>query len=127
MKWFVSLAAVVLLLACGSKSAEQQAMKVAQQGYEALLEGDFDKFLSVRAFSANLPDGYRDQLLTACRQYAHQQQSVHGGWQAVEATRAQMDSTLNVMQVFLLLQYNDGTTEETVVPMVLEEGKWRMK
>lgn len=116
-----------LLAACGSKSAEQQAMAVAQKSYEALRQGSYDEFLSARAFSASLPDGYREQLLTACRQYVHQLQSEHGGWQKVEATRAQMDSTLNLMQVFLTQQYADGSTEEIVVPMVLEEGKWRMK
>ena len=121
------VAAAVLLAACGGKSAEEQAMAVAQQSYEALRQGDFDEFLAARAFSAALPGGYREQLLTACRQYAHQQQSTHGGWQKVEATRARMDSTLNLMQVFLTQRYADGTAEEIVVPMVLVEGEWRMK
>lgn len=121
------VAAAVLLAACGGKSAEEQAMAVAQQSYEALRQGDFDEFLAARAFSAALPGGYREQLLTACRQYAHQQQTTHGGWQKVEATRARMDSTLNLMQVFLTQRYADGTAEEIVVPMVLVEGEWRMK
>ena len=46
---------------------------------------------------------------------------------AVSAPRAQMDSTLQQMQVFLILQYADSTQEEIVVPMVEHNGRWQMK
>jgi hypothetical protein len=43
------------------------------------------------------------------------------------ASRATMDSTLQLMQVFLLVNYADSMQEEIVVPMVERNGKWKMK
>jgi hypothetical protein len=56
-----------------------------------------------------------------------QQQAAHGGISSVMATNVQMDSTQNVMQVFLMLNYADSLHEEIVVPMVMRNGEWKMK
>jgi hypothetical protein len=56
-----------------------------------------------------------------------QQQADHGGIVAAEYSRAAIDSTLGVVQVFLLLNYADSTREEIVVPMVEQESVWKMK
>jgi hypothetical protein len=38
-----------------------------------------------------------------------------------------MDSTLHLMQVFLVLGYGDNSQEEVVVPMVEQQGMWLMR
>ena len=119
--------AALLMASCSSQTPEEQAMEVAQECYNALLNGDYDKFHSGNMDSEVMPEGYGEQLIMAYRQYAQQQRAFHGGLTAVKATRALMDSALNVMQVFLLQTYSDGTTEEIVVPMVEYDGKWKMK
>jgi len=74
-----------------------------------------------------LPDDYREQLLTGYKQFMAQQQKTHQSIRSVQTTNARMDSTLQLMQVFLLLEYGDSTQEEIVVPMVEHDGRWRMK
>jgi hypothetical protein len=118
---------IVCLAACKDKSPETAAMTAARQSYEALRRGDCERFLDGRAGMDSVPDSYREQLLMACRQYLFRQRQTHRDILDVRATRAEMDSSLNVMQVFLLLTYADSTAEEMVVPMVLHDGKWKMK
>ena len=60
--------------------------------------------------------------------YMATEEQLHKGVKKFTATRAQMDSTMQVMQVFMQLDYGDGTQEEVVVPMITDEGgQWRMK
>ena len=115
------------LTACSKKTAEEQAMAAAQECYTQLLEGHYEDFLDGRAGMDSIPDSFREQLLVAYKQFAHQQGSAHEGWVNVEATRARMDSTLRLMQVYLLVSYADSTQEEIVVPMVERDGEWKMK
>ena len=64
----------------------------------------------------------------ACyRQFVAQQERAHDGIADVTATRAEMDSVANVMQVFLQLCFGDSTSEEIVVPMLRHGNAWLMK
>lgn len=119
----------VLLASCSSpdKTPEACAMEMAQQSYTALAQGDYAQFLSARAGMDSIPDSYREQLLTSYKQFVRQQQHAHGGIASVEALRAQADSTLHIMQVYLSLHFADSTREEIVVPMVEYNGMWKMK
>ena len=117
----------LLLCTCSNTTKEEQAMQAASTYFSALLRGDYEKFLDGRPFARQLPGSYREQLITAYQQYLYQQQQSHGGLTSVEPRRAALDSTLAVMQVFLLCHYADSTTEEIVIPMVEQEGQWKMK
>lgn len=102
-------------------------METAQLSYEALSQGNYEQFLAARIDGDSIPDDYRAQLLTGYKQFVSQQTNAHGGIALVEALRAQADSTLHVMQVFLALHYADSTHEEIVVPMVEFNGQWKLK
>ena len=103
-------------------------MKAAESYYASLLDGDYEAFLAQRADVESMPASFREQLLVAYKQFVRQQQDAHeGGIASFTASRAQMDSTLQLMQVFLLVNYADSTQEEIVVPMVERDGKWMMK
>ena len=70
----------------------------------------------------------RLQIADAYKMYMATEQQMHKGVRKFTATRAEMDSTANVMQVFMQLDYGDGTQEEVVMPMVTDDGgQWRMK
>ena len=130
------LFAVCQLLAiesCGSKQtaeeiAQADAMAVAQACYDRLLEADYDGFLAFRNDIDKIPEEMRKQLADAYQMYMATEEQRHKGIKKFTATRAQMDSTTQVMQVFLALDYGDGTQEEVVVPMIAgADGQWRMK
>ena len=124
---FLWLLLGLTVMACSQLSPEEKALKAAQKCYESLLDGNFDDFLDGRAYADNLPDAYRSQLLEAYKQFIHQQKQAHGGIDGLEPTRAKMDSTLGVMQAFLICRYADGVSEEIVVPMIEQDGHWKMK
>lgn len=131
---FLWLAAVVTTAACSGGSAEDntpefQASLAAKQSYEALyVEGRPEVFLYSRVHYGEMPDDFRQQLLEGYRSHLRQVERANRGVKAVDVIRAQMDTTLNCMQVFLSLTYGDGRHEEVMVPMVLDaEGRWRLQ
>ena len=111
------------------EEAEQaEAMAVAQACYDRLLEGDYDGFLAFRADIDNIPEAMRPQLADAYKMYMATEEQMHNGVKKFTATRAERDTTLNTMQVFMVLDYGDGTQEEVTVQMVsTPDGQWRMK
>lgn len=123
----VLLAVLVFLVGCGKASPEELASLAAEGYYRHLTAGEYEQFLQGKAGADSLPEDYREQLLTGYKQFMAGQQKSHQGIRSVQTTNARMDSTLQLMQVFLLLEYGDSTQEEIVVPMVEHDGRWRMK
>ncbi len=127
-----ALLAGLLLLGCHKLTPEEAALaaaKTAAKGYyDHLLAGRYEQFLQGRAGTDSLPDSYREQLITGYRQFMAQQTSAHGGISSLRVNdSAYIDSTLHLIQVFLLLQFADSVEEEIVVPMVEDNGRWLMK
>ena len=125
---------LLLMESCGSRGhsaeeiAQADAMEVAQACYDRLLEADYDGFLAFRHDIDKIPTEMRSQLADAYKMYMATEEQRHKGIKKFTATRAKMDSTLQVMQVFMMLDYGDGTQEEVVVPMIAsDDGQWRMK
>ena len=110
------------------EAAQAEAMAVAQACYDRLLEGDYDGFLAFRHNIDDIPEALRPQLADAYKMYMATEEQLHKGVKKFTAARAELDSTTQVMQVFMQLDYGDGTQEEVVVPMVADaSGQWRMK
>ena len=123
----MGLMSLMGLMGCEEASREDKAKEAAQEYYQALLNGDYQAFLDGRAHMDSIPDSFREQLLTAFKQFMHQQQEAHQGVVSFVPTRVEDDSLLQVMQVFMMVNYGDSTREEIVVPMVEHQGKWMMK
>ena len=128
---------LLLLVACSSKTPEEEASEAALSYYQRLLEGYPDGLLAAKAGSDSLPDDYRQQLKQNYLQYAKDMERLHGGLQAVAISEnpARRDSitlhstfhTQQVVYTYLLLSFRDSTKEEITVPMVQENGEWRIK
>jgi len=126
--YLLLLVLLVVPFSCQKKvTDEDKAAAVAKTCYEALYEGHPQLFLDGRLHAGQMPNSYRQQLLENYRQHAKKVEREHQGVNSVEVTKVQSDSTLHVVQVFLLFAYGDGTSEEVVVPMVQDDGKWLMK
>lgn len=105
----------------------EAAKAAAKESYDLLMAGDYDRFVESRADASMMPASYREQIAIACRQTMAQQVEAHAGIISYEISNARIDSTQNVMLVFLKLNYADETQEEIVVPMVKREGNWKIK
>lgn len=115
------------LMGCAKATPEELASLAAEGYYRHLVAGEYKEFLEGKAGADSLPADYCEQLLSGYKQFMAQQQAAHRGIRSVLTTNARPDSTLQLMQVFLLLEYGDSTQEEIVVPMVEHDGRWRMK
>ena len=127
----ILIAVALLLAACGGKKQDidqgKLAAKAAKHYYEQLLKGDYEAFLDNENRTNNLPDNYRKQLLLNLKQFVAQQDSVHHGIDSITLGASHFSAKDNTASVFLLFCYGDKTTEQVVVPMVKERGKWILR
>lgn len=127
----ILIAVALLLAACGEKKMNidqgKLAAKAAKHYYEQLLKGDYEAFLNNENRTNNLPDNYRKQLLLNLKQFVAQQDSVHHGIDSITLGASHFSAKDNTASVFLLFYYGDKTTEQVVVPMVKEHGKWILR
>ena len=127
----ILIAVALLLAACGEKRKNvdqgKLAAKAAKHYYEQLLKGDYEAFLDNENRTNNLPDNYRKQLLLNLKQFVAQQDSVHHGIDSITLGASHFSAKDNTASVFLLFYYGDKTTEQVVVPMVKEHGKWILR
>ena len=121
------LGALLAVAACSRPAPGEQAARAACAAYAHLAAGRYQQFLQLKAGADSLPADYREQLLTACRQFVAQQQRAHGGISGVRVSSVRTDSLDAYTSVFLILSFADSLTEEIVVPMVEHNGEWRMK
>ena len=124
---FLFLAAACSDQRSDAEKALETARQTAENSYQALLDGHYDQFLANRAGGDSLPESYREQLITTYKQFAATQQEQHGGIRSFNVSNARIDSTQQIIQVFLMLNYADSTREEIVIPMVEHNGVWKMK
>ncbi len=123
------LMAILLLCGCSQQdqSSEEQAGIAAKEYYDRLLAGDIDGFLKGKADMDSVPADYRSQMYAACEQYKKELDETHGGVAAITVSNARTDSTQQMMQVFLLLNFKDSTKEEIIVPMVQRGDVWMLR
>lgn len=119
-----------LFASCGGDngpSREDYAAKAAKEYYDSLLAGGYAFFSAGFVGTDSLPPHYREQLVVNAKQYILEQKKQHQGINGVNIVTAKTDSVTKVTNVFLTLCFGDSVNEEIVVPMVEDNGVWRMK
>ena len=131
MRRLLYIACVFLALsACMSKGTpEEEAAKAAQSYYALLVERHVNEFLDGKLLSDSLPEDYRLQLQQVYEQYVQEMDDKHEGIREVRVSEnvARRDSVLQLTYAFLILCFGDSTQEEITVPMVEQDGVWKMK
>ena len=121
------LLVALMLLGCSGPTPEELASLAAKGYYDHLTRGEYDLFLEGKTNIEQMPADYQSQLQDACRQYMAEQEVVHRGVREVRISNAVTDTLQHYTNVFLVLCFGDSTNEEVVVPMVEQEGRWRLK
>ncbi len=108
---------------------EEEAAKAAQSYYALLVERHVNEFLDGKLLSDSLPEDYRLQLQQVYEQYVQEMDDKHEGIREVRVSEnvARRDSVLQLTYAFLILCFGDSTQEEITVPMVEQDGVWKMK
>lgn len=105
----------------------EEIMKAAQQYYEHLLKGEYEQFVNGSVANRDIPEQYRRQLTANAKMFVEEQKNTHRGISKVQATGADVDEENGLANVFLVLCFGDSTNEEVVIPMVEDDGVWRMR
>lgn len=131
MRRLVYLFLVIIIIgvaSCGGNLTPEEMASLAAKGYyEHLAAGEYDAYLQGVVGCDSAPEDYVAQLRLGAQQYVQRCRQLHRGISEVSVSSVKADSTLRCTQVFLLLSFADSTHEEVCVPMVEQNGKWRMR
>ena len=115
----------VCLFACKKGlMTHEAAREAAEEFYSMLIEGDYKGFVEGYADAENMPEDFRRQLTDATAQFMAKDDM--RSLISVEATSDSLseDSTAYVM---LQLHFNDSTSEQVGLSLILTETGWKMK
>lgn len=122
------LCSIVLSCSHDKTVDEAQLAAIAAKGYyDELLMGHYDVFVAGRYQPEDIPVSYREQLVANAKMFIGQQKEEHRGMKSVEINNANLDSLTRIVNVFLLINYGDKTSEQIVVPMIKHKNVWYMK
>ena len=115
----------VCLFACKKGlMTHEAARQAAEEFYSMLIKGDYKGFVEGYADAENMPEDFRRQLADATAQFMAKDDM--RSLCRVEATSDSLseDSTAYVM---LQLHFNDSTSEQVGLSLILTETGWKMK
>ena len=115
----------VSLFACKKGlMTHEAAREAAEEFYSMLIEGNYTGFVEGYADAENMPEDFRRQLADATAQFMAKDDM--RSLCRVEATSDSLseDSTAYVM---LQLHFNDSTSEQVGLSLILTETGWKMK
>lgn len=124
------LGAAILFLSCSEKPqrdfhGEMQA--AAEQYYNLLMDGRYEDFVDGLYSPDSLPEDYRSQLVDAVAQYRVNETQRRGGLEGFQVLGDSLapDSCSGFVTIQLL--FGDKSTEEIILPLVDDQGVWKMK
>ena len=126
-KLLIVLLLAALWSACSREHPEKIAAQAAKECYDLPLDGKYDEFIARKANTDSIPASYREQLVANMKMFADQMQQEHHGMKEVRIVNCTADTARHSANVFLVICFGDSTIEETVVPMVENQGRWLMK
>jgi len=127
---------VLLLCAvfsCGSGERPQEAQVTLPSEtevadfYNLYVHGDYAGFVAAMASCDGLPEDYRQQMATLYKQHAAAVKQDRGGVKAFKVGRMEAHNDSIHVNAFLNLTYQDGSSEEIMLPLVRVGGKWRLQ
>lgn len=116
----------LVVASCGNDQGNLPT-EVVENSYNQLLQGNYDAFLANRAYMDSIPESFKQQLIANYKMFMHQQQEQHQGIVSFKATRVEEDSTLALTNVYVMVNYADSTSEEIVVPVIQQNGIWKLR
>ena len=126
-KLLIVLLLAALWSACSREHPEKIAAQAAKECYDLLWDGKYDEFIARKANTDSIPASYREQLVANMKMFVDQMQQEHHGMKEVRIVNCTADTARHSANVFLVICFGDSTIEETVVPMVENQGRWLMK
>ena len=127
LKGLLAAIALVAIAGCSSELSREQrrVRRAAEQCYEYLQKGKYEKFVAEIAYADQMSPEYRAQMVDLVHEHMAANVARHG--KLLSATAIGDTLTGSTAQVFMQVTYADSCSEEIGVPMVLVEDEWRMQ
>lgn len=125
MKKLVYIFAPLLLLSACKNDPRMKAMTAAEYYYNCLLDSQLGEWVDGRIYADSLTADIREERIALAREIREIMKSDRGGITAIKATHDTI--VANCAFVFIQTEYADTTSEEIMVPMVLDGEVWKMK
>lgn len=118
----------LLMSSCREKAELSTVVgQVAKQYYDQMINGQYDAYVDGLYQPDSIPESYRLQLIDNAKMFMEQQRREHQGLREVSVVSATVDEDAQVADVFLLMTFGNGDTEQVLVPMIEHDGVWFMR
>lgn len=117
--------AFFLTVSCKKEQPEDAAAQMALRSYQHLVAEEYDAYLQGMAGYEQMPVSYREELKALLAQYVRKEMTERGGFSKVTVNSDTIMGTR--ANVFLQLEFKDGTTEEVSVPLIYIDESWRLQ
>lgn len=126
---FVAISIVLCIclgvLSCKKEAPEDAAAQMALTCYQHLIAEEYDAYLQAMVDYEHMPASYREELKALLAQYVRKEITERGGFSNVTVNSDTIMGTR--ANVFLQLEFKDGTTEEVSVPLIYIDESWRLQ
>ena len=129
-KGAVVIAALVLLLtSCGEGTVteRQHVEEAVLLSYTTLLDGRYADYVSLLAGASKRSADYNEQLAANAAMFIEEQQRLHTNIVDVRVADVKIARDGAKAEAYVVLCYADSTNEEIVVPVLKEQGTWKVR
>ena len=95
--------------------------------YKMQVNGLFDDYVKAMHSCDGTTDAYKERIIVMLRQHQKQINDEKQGVSNVQVLRTELHNNGRMANVFLNVNYKDGSKEEVMLPMIFDGKQWRMQ
>lgn len=123
---------LLVMAGCGKKEAKTTYEALTPDSaavvyYKLRVDGKYAQYVAAMQSCDSTTADYKKQMETLLRHHAAVINKTKQGVKSVKALRTEMHDAEKMANVFLNITYNDGSDEEIILPLVLDDNTWRLQ
>ncbi len=123
VRLWLALLIPLFFVAC-TASPDFPTEKRVEKIYMLYLDGKYEKYVEHIQSCKDKPEDYKERIAELHRHHAREMKAKGVETTGLKVTKMVRRPGAEVVDVFLRINYADGSAEEKLFPMVFDEGKW---